>query len=179
MKKIGPSLIESGFDLSAPYLKRQTVRAIILNDNKDVFMLYSKIFDDYTFPGGGIKADEDDDKALKRELKEELGANITEEITPYGYTEEFKFGFGKIKKQYQQISSYYIVKADMNDTPTFNTREKTQALKSMWVDINVAIKQNDKAMQNSMHQKPGLKTVLLRENLVLNNLKEHKSHETI
>ena len=179
MKKIGPSLIESGFDITQPYIKRQTVRAIILDSKKQVFMLYSKVFDDYTFPGGGIKTDEDDHKALKREIKEELGADIIKDITPYGYTEEFKFGFGETKKQYQQLSVYYVVEIKINETPTFNKREKTQALKSIWVDIDVAIKKNQEATHNQAHQKPGLKTVLLRENLVLNDLKEHISYETI
>ncbi|QUH27060.1 NUDIX hydrolase [Serpentinicella alkaliphila] len=53
--------------------KRITARGIILKDSK-ILLQYTKRYNDYSFPGGGVDPDEDLIRGLKRELEEETGA---------------------------------------------------------------------------------------------------------
>ena len=61
---------------------RQIVRAIVVDDEQDFYFVKVQRDDDFgkgTFietSGGGVEAGEDLTTALKRELKEELGANV-------------------------------------------------------------------------------------------------------
>lgn len=64
---------------------RPSARAIIIKDNK-VYMIHSKVYDYYKFPGGGIEIGETKIGALIRETKEEAGLIIIKEsIKPFGY----------------------------------------------------------------------------------------------
>ena len=49
MTKIGETIIEEGITNFNDTKKRNTVRAIILNDDSEIFLLYSELFND-TFP---------------------------------------------------------------------------------------------------------------------------------
>lgn len=54
---------------------RPSARAVIIKDGK-VGMIYSKKYNYYKFPGGGIEPNEDKMDALKREVLEETGFSI-------------------------------------------------------------------------------------------------------
>lgn len=65
--------------------RRPSVRAIILNDNNKIALVYSKKEKYYKFPGGGIKQDENKKEALVREVREEVGLIvIPESICEFG-----------------------------------------------------------------------------------------------
>ena len=75
---------QKDYDNSWNRYKRPSVRGIIIKNNK-VAMVYSRKFDYYKFPGGGIENGEDHITTLKRELTEETGLTISENtITQYG-----------------------------------------------------------------------------------------------
>lgn len=175
MKKIGKTIIESGIDKLVGLKSRKTVRAIILdkNNEENILLLYSKMFDDYTFPGGGVKDDEFYEETIKRELKEELGANIVKVIKEIGYTEEIRFGVNGTNSKYKQISYYLLCEIDDIGTPEFVGREMIQGLESKWINIDEAIKHNEIINRQERQFSKGFKTVLIRENLVLNYIKEH------
>lgn len=167
MIKIGETIIEEGILNNKPNRFRKTVRGIILKEAK-VYMLYSKKFNDYTFPGGGIKEDEDHKEALKRELNEEFGASNINIIKPIGYTEEIRYGINSTNNTYLQTSYYYLVEADKFVEPNYIGREKEQGLSKKLVEINDAIKHNELVYETRDENSwKGFKTVLLRENSVL------------
>ena len=58
-------------------LQRGAVRAVIERDGL-LLMAHSTVVGDYGFPGGGIEDGESLDDALRRELREELGAELLE-----------------------------------------------------------------------------------------------------
>ena len=63
---------------------RPSARAIIIDHDK-IGMIYSKQFNYYKFPGGGIVDGEDNIAALVREVLEETGHSVIEEsIQEYG-----------------------------------------------------------------------------------------------
>ena len=66
------------------FYKRPSARAIIIK-NRKVALVYSKKYDYYKFPGGGIKENESNVDALIREVKEETGLIVFKEsIVSYG-----------------------------------------------------------------------------------------------
>lgn len=171
MKKIGNTIIEDGIKTFNNLKDRKTVRAVIIKNNQ-VLMLYSKLFDDYTFPGGGIKNGENMEEALKRELYEELGANTVKIIKEIGYTEEVRFGIKGSDSTYLQTSYFMLCEIDDIGEPNFVGREKIQGIIPVWVNIDEAIKHNDFINTYERQNSKGFKTVLQRENLVLNYIKE-------
>lgn len=171
MKLIGEKIIENGIKSFNNLKERKTIRAIIIKNNQ-VLMLYSGLFNDYTFPGGGLKNNEDHIETLKRELKEEVGANEVKVVKEVGYTEEIRYGINGSDNKYQQISYYYLCEINDVEKPTFVGREKLQKLETKYVDIDDVIKHNEKV--NSEREKEinkGYQTVLIRENMVLEHIK--------
>lgn len=71
-------------DLAINYKKTTTKasvrvgsRAILFNANGQVALVYEETYNHYKLPGGRVEAGESLDQALRREIKEEVGANIT------------------------------------------------------------------------------------------------------
>lgn len=167
MIKISDTIIEDGIEDINPNRFRQTVRGIILEEDQ-VFMLYSEKFNDYTFPGGGIKDDEDHTEALKRELNEELGADDIRVLKPIGFTEEIRYGINSTNNTYLQTSYYYLVDVKNFSKPNYVGREKEQGLSKRLVSFEEAINHNQLVYETRDEEKwKGFKTVLLRENSVL------------
>lgn len=171
MKSLGPIIIEEGI-VQKPDKLRTTVRAVIVDDNHNVLMVYSKLYDDYTFPGGGLKEDEDKIKALKRELREELGARKITILQNLGYIEEVKYGLFDMGSIYLQTSIYYVVKIESLGKQRLEYRERMHGIKPTWKDISEVIEHNKRIMNDTNHQAYGLKTVLVREQIVLEKIKE-------
>jgi dUTP pyrophosphatase len=164
-------IIEDHIDLNSNYIIRETVRAIIINSNQ-ILLCYSSYFNDYTFPGGGIKAFESHYDALKRELKEELGA--TEIVISDFYTKvsELKYSFNEKNDIYLQTSYYYMCQILKTKEQELAPRELAHGLIPTYIKISDAIKHNEEVKSDEKHFKKGLKTALLRENRVLNKIFE-------
>ncbi|MBE0700986.1 MAG: NUDIX domain-containing protein [Acholeplasmataceae bacterium] len=175
MKTFGPIIIEDGLINNGFIKKRKTVRAIIKNQHNELLMVYSKHFDDYTFPGGGLKADEDDITALQRELKEELGADDITIIKPCGIIEELRYGVKGSDNVYHQMSTYYHCEIKSLGGQNLADRELLHGIEPRWVSIETAICHNQSVINDDRHQVKGLKTVLSREHRVLEALKEDLS----
>lgn len=172
MNQIGTRIIEEGIRNEDSFRERKTVRGIIFDDTCQLLMVYSELFDDYTFPGGGIKYHEDQKDTLKRELKEEIGAEHITDISFYGFTEELRFGIKGSDEIFLQTSYYYLCKVNTLGKQSLIDREKLHGLVPKWVNIDFAIKMNQRVIKNQMHQQKGLKTVLIRELMVLKDIKE-------
>lgn len=171
MKKISDDIIENGININNANRERNTVRAVIKKNNY-VFMLYSKLYNDYTFPGGGIKEDEDHIDSLKRELLEEVGATKINVVDKIGYIVEYRYGINSSNNIYKQTSYYYLVEILEQNKPSYVGREKMQGLEMKWVLIDDVIKHNE--LINNKRDKnanKGFQTVLIRENEILKHLR--------
>lgn len=69
--------------------ERKASRAIVTRGH-DILLIYTKRYDDYTIPGGGVDESEPIEEALKRELSEETGAKNIEVISHFGTYEEYR-----------------------------------------------------------------------------------------
>ncbi|MBU1093282.1 MAG: NUDIX domain-containing protein [Firmicutes bacterium] len=172
MIPLGTIIIEEGLVSKGNIKERNTVRAIIKNDQNQLLMVYSKLFDDYTFPGGGMMDHETHEEALKRELKEEIGALDVTIIKACGTTKEMRYGIKGTDSIYMQTSFYYLCDVHKFGSQDLQKREVIHGLEPEWVTVKHAIEKNEKVMKDERHQTKGLKTVLIRENMVLNKLKE-------
>ncbi len=70
-------------DLNGNILVRKAVRAIVLK-GESILLLYTKRYNDYSFPGGGLDEGESLTTGLIRELKEETGAKGISVNKTYG-----------------------------------------------------------------------------------------------
>lgn len=82
---------------------RITARGILVDSSGQILLMYSKKFNLYSFPGGGVEDKETPQDAVLREIYEETGYKCRI-LKALGYIEENR---GQL--DYTQISYYYIL----------------------------------------------------------------------
>ncbi|MDL2292050.1 NUDIX domain-containing protein [Acholeplasma sp. OttesenSCG-928-E16] len=177
MKKISKVIAEQNIK-KGKWNKRKTVRGIIIKDDS-CLLVYSKMFDDYMFPGGGIKKKESKKNALARELKEELGALKIKIKKPFGYIKEKRYSSKSDHLKIIQTSYYYICDILEFGNQNLEYVETIYGVKPIWIKIEEAIKHLEKIKDNQIHSKKGIRTVMIRELIVLNKLLKRGKNESI
>ncbi len=125
---------------------REVARGIVLNEKNEIPLL--KIYcddifghrDHYETPGGGIEKNETKEEALKRELNEEIGAEV-EIIAPLLVTEDY---YNLIKRK--TISYYYLCRLKSLHQNNLLPEEKTFIKGMVWVSLDKAIDLYQNAM---------------------------------
>jgi 8-oxo-dGTP pyrophosphatase MutT (NUDIX family) len=119
---------------------RKIVRAVVVNDKSEIALTKIKTDDMfghrdyYELPGGGVKSNEKLVDALKRELLEELGAEIKSEIIPIGRIIDFYNLIGR-----RNDNHFYICFVDSIGEKHLEVRESKLIEKIVWVNIDKAI----------------------------------------
>ncbi|CAM4476846.1 NUDIX hydrolase [Paenibacillus tarimensis] len=127
---------------------RRAARGIILRGS-DILLLYTKRYNDYSFPGGGLEADEDLIAGLEREIAEETGASGISILQEFGMTEEYrpyhKPGYDLV----HMLSYYYVCKADERlGEVRMEDYEVANGMSAVWIPVNDAIEHNRMVMKN-------------------------------
>ena len=110
MQELSIQLSDNEWPLTYTDHDRQIVRAIVVDDQQNYYFVRAKRDDDFgkatliETSGGGVEAGEDLETALKRELKEELGAEV-EIITKIGVVSDY---YNLIHRH--NINNYYLCK---------------------------------------------------------------------
>ncbi|WP_064435857.1 NUDIX hydrolase [Pseudoalteromonas neustonica] len=144
---------------------RLTGRAIVLRDNT-ILLMFTKRYEDYSLPGGGIDEDETIEQGLIRELQEETGAQNIKVLGEFGLYEEFRPWY-KDDFDVINIKSYcYFCSIDAQlGQSQLEHYEQQNGMVAKWVDIHEAIAHNERTLANS--DKQGLsiirETYLLKE----------------
>jgi len=128
--------IEGGVDLDPTNFRLRTAaRAVVLDDQHKVALLYVGIHDYYKLPGGGIEDGEDIMTALDRELLEEIGCKA-DVIGEVGQTIQLLS-----QSQLKQISYCYLAKqVGEKSEPNYTDEERQNGFQIYWAkDIDEAI----------------------------------------
>lgn len=128
--------------LDGRVFERRASRGIILKGSK-ILLLYTKRYNDYSFPGGGVESEEDLITGLKRELTEETGAKNIEVISEFGYIDEYRPHYKLEHDLIHMLSYFYVCKIDdqLDDTK-LEDYEVANGMAPVWIDIYEAIKHN-------------------------------------
>ncbi len=136
--------------------KRPSARGIIIK-NGMLAMVYSKKYDYYKFPGGGIEKNEDNITALIREVKEEVGlVVIPESIKEYGLV--LRKEAGKIEDIFIQENFYYlcdvkdsIIKQELDEYEDFEEFTLKWANPNDVIDANLNHDHMEKSSNRAKH----------------------------
>ncbi len=122
--------------------KRTAARAVVV-DGEDILLLYTKKYNDYSFPGGGVDEGEDIETGMIRELQEETGAKNIEVISEYGIYEEVKPIWKKEYDFIHMISHFYIcdIHKELGES-NLEEYEINNGMEARWVNIHEAIEHN-------------------------------------
>ncbi|MBS4539400.1 NUDIX domain-containing protein [Clostridium sp. D2Q-11] len=132
--------------LEGNVFERITGRGIILKGSK-ILLLYTKVYNDYSFPGGGIDPEEDIIQGLKRELSEETGAKNIKIINEFGFIDEYRPHHKPEYDLMHLLSYFYICEIDEDfDNTKFEDYEVTNGMSPVWVEIDEAISHNKNVM---------------------------------
>ncbi|MGM0411416.1 MAG: NUDIX domain-containing protein [Bacillota bacterium] len=117
------------------YEVRKAARTVLLNNSNKIALLYVAKDNYHKLPGGGIEQGESIFSALKREVKEEVGANINI-LDDIGMIIEYRDGFGKYPTGQVQISYCYYSKVigEFKGT-SFTEKELSKDFKLKWVPL--------------------------------------------
>ena len=114
---------------------RNAVRAIILDDQKNIALVHVSCGDYYKIPGGGVDSGEDKILALKRECLEEAGVEITN-IQELGFIKEIN----GIVNLMQNSFCYVVNIFGDKKIPEFTKKEIEKGFSLKWIPSSEAIK---------------------------------------
>ncbi len=150
-------------DLSAACFKRDATRAIVLR-GREILLLHTQRYDDYSLPGGGIDEGEEPINGLIRELREETGAQNIGNIVEFGCYEEYRPWYkDNMQIVHMQSFCYRCTIDEQLQSPSFEAHEIANGMTPCWIDIHQAIAHNLHTLAHS--DKKGLSIV--RETFLL------------
>lgn len=166
---VHPDLADIDFETTELRIfQRDAARAIVLN-GRNILMLYTERYHDYTLPGGGIDEGEDQIEGLIRELQEETGAQNIRDIKPFGQYDEYRPWY-KPEHDIVYMKSYcYVCTIDQTLGATqFEDYEINNGMKPVWINIFDAIAHNEATIKHS--DKKGMS--IERETFLLKRIAE-------
>lgn len=165
MRLIDKYIHEDSSKFSNPVIFERTAARGIILDKEDILLIYTKRYNDYSFPGGGIDAGEDIKDGLVRELKEETGAQNIKIIDHFGNYEELRPTHYDGYDLVHMFSHFFVCNADKTlGQANPEDYEIKNGSVPVWVNIHDAIKHNN-AVLSAKEDSMGLSIV--RETKVL------------
>lgn len=152
---------------------RKAVRTILLNNLGEIALLHKAKKNEYKLIGGGVENNETLEQALRREVMEESGCEISI-LMDLGYVEEYR-----TLNNFVQTSYVYITSVS-NDTSKlhFTKQEKDEGAELCWYKPEIALKQiNDsyeKLIPSKYSNLYGSKMVIKRDYSILKYYLENK-----
>ncbi len=122
---------------------RPSARAIIEKDGK-LLLVYSRKYDYYKFPGGGIEKGETGENALIREVLEETGYRvIPESIKEYGYVLKRQLSNIEDNTIFEQYNYYYLCEVeDMPGEQKLDDYESEEGFTAFYIEPVIAASAN-------------------------------------
>jgi ADP-ribose pyrophosphatase YjhB (NUDIX family) len=127
-------------------LERTAARGILLYGS-EILMIYTKRYNDYSFPGGGVNSGEDLKEGLIRELQEETGAQNIKILSEFGLYEELRATYYDGYDFVHMLSYFFLCAADreLGEANPEDYEVKNGSV-PVWVNIHDAIAHNKKVI---------------------------------
>lgn len=140
--------------------ERTAVRAILL-DHDQIYMIKSRRFQDLKFPGGGMEANESLVDTLKREVLEESGIVIFDDIKHYGYVIEKRKSNVHPHTIFYMTSHYYLCQIKtMGKAQHLDDYEKDYGYHLVKLSLDDATTQNEDIVKKNHEEIPWIKQEL-------------------
>ncbi|WP_339296963.1 NUDIX hydrolase [Paenibacillus sp. FSL R5-0623] len=134
--------------LNGRMFERKAARGIIMRGS-EILLLYTRRYNDYSFPGGGVEADEDLLSGLRREIAEETGATQIEVTSEFGYIEEYRPHYKLEYDLIHMLSYYYVCNIhEQLGEAKLEDYEMNNGMSAVWIDIHQAIMHNRQVILN-------------------------------
>ena len=132
-KNLGISRREVDFSLE--YRVRQAARAVVIDKNGKLAILFDTRHNHHKIPGGGVNKNEAIKRALKREMIEEAGCSI-KILNEIGLIIEYRNKINLLQLSYCWLAQ---VRGKTME-PRFDKREIANGFKLEWLAPNQAVK---------------------------------------
>ena len=157
-----------GVNIHGKTIHRTAVRAVIQR-GRTLLLIYSANVGDYKFPGGGVQGGETYEQALRREVREECGTELSHIGEEIGSVVEYDNDTETDFATFKMTSHYYRCEVtDGFGEQKLDGYERDLGFMPVWIDIEVAIRVN-KLLLESVNPPEWLK----REIFVLEYLREN------
>jgi 8-oxo-dGTP diphosphatase len=120
--------------LKSQYELRKSARVILENEAGEIAIQHLQNYHFYKLPGGGVDAGENVEKALLREVREEVGCECAI-LRPIGVTIEYR-----AKYKLLHLSYCYVAKVTSPiTTPSFEADEIKAGQTNIWVSPDTVL----------------------------------------
>ena len=131
-----------GVNIHGKTVQRTAVRAVIQRERK-LLMVHSSAMGDYKFPGGGVDAGETHEQALRREVREECGAELSRIGEEIGAVVEYDNDTETDCDTFKMTSHYYRCEvAEGFGAQKLDGYEKDLGFTPVWISIEASLQQN-------------------------------------
>jgi ADP-ribose pyrophosphatase YjhB (NUDIX family) len=132
----------NGVNIHGKTIHRTAVRAVIQR-GQSLLMIFSSNVGDYKFPGGGVDAGETHEQALRREVREECGAELSHIREEIGTVVEYDNDTETDCDTFKMTSHYYRCEvADGFGAQNLIGYERDLGFTPVWISIEAALQQN-------------------------------------
>lgn len=166
LKEIKPQDFGVAVPAQIKFNFREAARAVVINDQDQIALLYVAKEKYHKIPGGGIDGDETIEEALQREALEEVGAEveILGEIGEVQETKIYEDGHGIKQKSY----AFLAKTVGKIKPPNFTQEEIDNGFELIWTGL-------DEAVEKLKSDQPELlegKHIRLRDLVILEEAKK-------
>ncbi len=135
-----------GINIHGKTVHRTAVRAVIQR-GENLLMILSANVGDYKFPGGGVDAGETHEQALRREVREECGAELSHIGEEIGSVVEYNHAQDDSFDTFKMTSHYYRCEVmDGFGAQKLDGYERDLGFTPAWIEIDDAIRINKSAL---------------------------------
>ena len=141
--------------MAAPRVRvRRAVRAVIEREGL-LLMTYAVAVGDYGFPGGGIEEGETRDQALRRELREEIGAELLSAAASLGVVVQRRPSRYPDADIFEVVHEYVLCAVDEGRHETrLEVYERELGLEPRWIDPAAALATNRSVPEHLLGANP-------------------------
>ncbi len=142
----------SGFNVKRDMVTRLAARAVVLDNEGKVAVLYVNRKNQYKLPGGGIDEKESIHQGLLREIKEEAGCDVEIE-KELGMIIEERHDVEEELGLFQMSFCYVCKLKGQKVTPQFTKKEIKNGFELKWMDPEEALRLNSQIQYDKYRSK--------------------------